>query len=346
MVAVHAYAGGKVGFGYTYAAAAAGRPDRGSAGPGGPGFRRPGRAGGLGGDEPRRPQHRPARRSLHGDFGRGRRLVGPESAGCSACRWSRSWARARDAVPVYGSGGFTSYTPTRLQEQLAGWVAQGIPRVKMKIGTHPADDFDRVRAARNAIGDKTELFVDANGAYSRKQALAFAERFAELGVTWFEEPVSSDDLEGLRLIRDRAPAGMEIAAGEYGFDHFYFRRMLDAGAVDVLQADATRCGGDHRLFERRRPVRRSRDAVVGPLRPALHAHPCCAALPVRHVEYFHDHARIEQMLFDGALTPIDGALRPDRSRPRQRPGAEARRRRTLRRMGRLTHSPVGEETPC
>ena len=114
---------------------------------------------------------------------------------------------ARDAVPVYGSGGFTSYTIARLQEQLAGWVAQGIPRVKMKIGTHPADDFDRVRAARQVIGDKTEPFVDANGAYTRKQALAFAERYAELGVTWFEEPVSADDLEGLRLIRDRAPAG-------------------------------------------------------------------------------------------------------------------------------------------
>ena len=51
------------------------------------------------------------------------------------------------------------------------------------------------------------------------------------------------------------------------------------------------------------------------MRPALHAHPCCAALPLRNVEYFHDHARIEHMLLDGALTPIAGALRPDLSRP-------------------------------
>ncbi|HET9406298.1 MAG TPA: enolase C-terminal domain-like protein [Candidatus Sulfotelmatobacter sp.] len=64
-----------------------------------------------------------------------------------------------------------------------------------------------------------------------------------MNVTWFEEPVSSDDLAGLRLIRDRGPAGMDIAAGEYGYDAWYFRRMLAAGAVDVLQADATRCGG-------------------------------------------------------------------------------------------------------
>jgi L-alanine-DL-glutamate epimerase-like enolase superfamily enzyme len=149
----------------------------------------------------------------------------------------------RDAAPVYGSGGFTSYSIARLQEQLGGWAERGIPRVKMKVGTHPGDDLGRVRAARDAIGPGNELFVDANGAYGRKQALAQAEAFAGFGVVWFEEPVSSDDLDGLRLLRDRAPAGMDIAAGEYGFDLYYFRRMLDAGAVDVLQADATRCAG-------------------------------------------------------------------------------------------------------
>ena len=137
----------------------------------------------------------------------------------------------------------------------------------MKIGRHPADDLGRVRAAREAIGPDAELFVDANGAYSRKQALAQAERFAELGVTWFEEPVSSDDLDGLRLIRDRGPAGMDIAAGEYGYDLFYFRRMLDAGAVDVLQADATRCGGITGFLRVGGPVRGARPAALGPLRP-------------------------------------------------------------------------------
>src|SRR5690242_20687782 len=107
--------------------------------------------------------------------------------------------QVRANVPVYGSGGFTSYTIEQLQKQLSSWAAEGIPRVKMKIGTHPADDLRRVAAAREAIGPQVELFVDANGAYSRKQALQFAEAFAELNVKWFEEPVSSDDLEGLRL---------------------------------------------------------------------------------------------------------------------------------------------------
>lgn len=222
----------------------------------------------------------------------------------------------REAVPVYGSGGFTSYSLEQLQEQLGGWVNEGIPRVKMKVGTHPSDDLDRVRAAREAIGSKTELFVDANGAYSRKQALAFAEKLrADYGVSWFEEPVPSDDLEGLRLLRDSGPAGMDIAAGEYGYDLLYFRRMLEAGAVDVLQADASRCAGITGFLRVAALCEANSIPLSAHCAPSLHAHPCCAVTPVRHVEYFHDHVRIEHMLFDGTLTPVDGELRPDLSRP-------------------------------
>jgi L-alanine-DL-glutamate epimerase-like enolase superfamily enzyme len=223
--------------------------------------------------------------------------------------------QAHDSAPVYGSGGFTSYSIERLREQLIGWAAEGIPRVKMKIGTHPEDDLGRVKAAREAVGPGVDLFVDANGAYSRKQALAFAEAFAGLGVSWFEEPVSADDLEGLRLLRDRAPAGMDIAAGEYGYDLSYFRRMLEAGAVDVLQADATRCAGITGFLQVA-PLCQARGlGLSAHCAPALHVHPCCAVLPLRHLEYFHDHARIEHLLFDGVPTPVAGRLHPDLSRP-------------------------------
>jgi len=222
---------------------------------------------------------------------------------------------ARQAVPIYGSGGFTSYSDPQLQQQLSGWVQQGIPSVKMKIGRDAQADIHRVRVAREAIGSQAELFVDANGAYTRKQALAQAEKFSEFGVTWFEEPVSSDDLPGLRLMRDRGPTGMEIAAGEYGYDTFYFRRMLDAQAVDVLQADATRCGGITGFLRAASVC----DAYGLPLSahtaPAIHAHVGCAAPRLRNLEYFHDHVRIENMFFDGVLQPINGELRPDLSRP-------------------------------
>ncbi len=221
---------------------------------------------------------------------------------------------ARNSVAVYGSGGFTSYDNDQLRKQLSGWAQQGISRVKMKVGRDPLKDVERVAAARDAIGPKVELFVDANGAYTRKQALYFADRFRELGVSWFEEPVSSDDLEGLHFLRDRVPGGMDIAAGEYGYDLSYFERMLAAGSVDVLQADATRCAGVTGFMQ----VAALCEARSMPLSahcgPSLHAHPCCAARPVCHIEYFHDHVRIEQMLFDGVLTPCEGRLKPDLSR--------------------------------
>jgi L-alanine-DL-glutamate epimerase-like enolase superfamily enzyme len=222
---------------------------------------------------------------------------------------------AHDAVPVYGSGGFTTYSNRQLQEQFEGWVAEGITAVKMKIGTHPKDDVDRVRAAREAIGPDTQLYVDANGAFSRKQALDMAESFREFDVVWFEEPVSSDDLEGLHLIRDRAPAGMNIAAGEYGYDLWYFRRMLEAEAVDVLQADASRCAGVTG-FLRVGPLTESRSMNLSAhCAPSLHVAPCCATQNLHPMEYFFDHARIEHMLFEGALDPVGGVLQPDRSRP-------------------------------
>ena len=219
------------------------------------------------------------------------------------------------SVPVYGSGGFTTYSAKQLRDQLGGWVAQGIPRVKMKIGTHPADDLERVRTARDAIGPDAQLYVDANGAYSRKQALDQAERFAELGVVWFEEPVTSDDLDGLRMLRDRAPAIMNIAAGEYGYDLWYFRRMMGAGAVDIQQADATRCAGMTGFLRAAALAESFTLPLSAHCAPALHLHPSCAVPGLYPIEYFHDHVRIEHMFFDGVVTPKDGALHPDLSRP-------------------------------
>ena len=157
--------------------------------------------------------------------------------------------------------------------------------------------------------------MDANGAYSRKEALGRAKEFADLQVTWFEEPVSSDDLEGLRLIRDQGPAGMDIAAGEYGYDLFYFRRMLEAGAVDVLQADVTRCGGITEFLRVGALCQARSLPLSAHCAPTLHLHAACALPNIRHLEYFHDHDRIEHMLFDGAPVPGGGELRPDLSRP-------------------------------
>jgi len=221
----------------------------------------------------------------------------------------------RTEVPVYGSGGFTSYSVSELRAQLREWVEEGITRVKMKVGRDPAADVVRVREARAAIGDRAELFVDANAAYDVELAAAQARIFADSRVTWFEEPVSSDDLVGLRSLRAGKPAGMEIAAGEYGYDLGYFCRMLDADSVDVLQADATRCCGISELLRVGALCESYGIPLSAHTAPALHLHPACAVNGMRHIEYFHDHVRIERLFFDGVVAPRDGSMAPDMTRP-------------------------------
>jgi L-alanine-DL-glutamate epimerase-like enolase superfamily enzyme len=221
---------------------------------------------------------------------------------------------ARAAIPVYGSGGFTSYSIEQLQRQFSGWAKSGIRMMKMKVGRRPDQDPQRVQCARDAIGKDNALFVDANGAYSAKQALGLAYRFRESNVSWFEEPVSSDDLEGLRLMRDRSPEGMDIAAGEYGYDVMYFRRMLQAEAVDVLQADATRCGGFSGFLQAGALCAAHCIRLSAHTAPSIHMHICCVVPEAIHLEYFHDHVRIENLLFDGVVQPAHGELAPDLSR--------------------------------
>lgn len=223
--------------------------------------------------------------------------------------------RVRKSVPIYGSGGFTTYSLEELKQQLTDWVERdGCRFVKMKIGTHPEVDLMRVAKAKIAIGEDVTLFVDANGAYTTKQALAMAGVFEAYRVGWFEEPVSSDNLAGLRLMRERAPPCMEIAAGEYGYDIDYYRHMLAVGAVDVVQADVTRCGGITGFLQVATLADAHHVDLSGHCAPALHLHAACAAPRLRHLEWFHDHVRIEHMLFDGAPVPKNGCIAPDLTR--------------------------------
>ncbi len=221
--------------------------------------------------------------------------------------------RFHASVPVYGSGGFTSYSNDRLREQLGGWASEGIPRVKMKVGREPERDLERIDTAREAIGDDVDLLVDANGAYARKQALYWAEAFAACGIVYLEEPVSSEDHEGLRLLRDRGPGGLSIAAGEY---EWTVSQLADlARCVDILQADVTRCGGITNLLRVDGICKGPQIPFSAHCAPAVSAHACCALETLLHLEYFHDHVRVEDMLFDGVLRPEEGRLSPDRSRP-------------------------------
>jgi L-alanine-DL-glutamate epimerase-like enolase superfamily enzyme len=224
--------------------------------------------------------------------------------------------QVHDGVAVYGSGGFTSLTDDELSQQLGEWVHKdGIPRVKMKVGTawgsRAERDLERATVARAAVGDDAELYVDANGAYTAKQAVRLADQFERLGVSWFEEPVSSDDLDGLRAIREAT--AIDIAAGEYGTDTWYFERMCAAGAVDCLQADVTRCGGFTGWLAASTVAAAHGLELSAHCAPALHAQVAGAAANVRHIEYFADHIHVERLLFDGVTEPVNGVLRPDLS---------------------------------
>lgn len=223
--------------------------------------------------------------------------------------------RCRSSVPVYGSGGFCNYPLDRLREQLGGWVADGISRVKLKVGREPDEDPRRLDAVRAEIGDEAELFVDANGAFSRDEAVAWADRYAlEWGVRWLEEPVSSADFEGLRLVREQGPAGLEVAAGEYVYVARDALNLLEARAVDCLQLDVTRCGGITGFLELAGVANGHGLEVSAHCAPQLSAHVMCGIPNARHIEYFHDHVRVEHELFAGLLEPDGGELKPDRSR--------------------------------
>jgi L-alanine-DL-glutamate epimerase-like enolase superfamily enzyme len=219
-------------------------------------------------------------------------------------------------VPIYGSGGFCSYSNARLQEQMWTWVDMDIPRLKIKVAREPQRDPDRLRAVRAVMGDDRELFVDANGAYTRKQALAWAHRFHdEFGVSYLEEPVTSEDLEGLRLVRDHGPPGLAVAAGEYSWNLFYTNGLIEGGCVDIIQADVTRVGGVTEMLRVDGLAKARSMPSSAHCAPALSAHVSCAMETVAHIEYFHDHVRVEKLLFDGTLEPEGGYLEPNADRP-------------------------------
>lgn len=224
---------------------------------------------------------------------------------------ARALGAFHDAVPAYGSGGFTAYDDAQLHDQLAGWAQEGFGRVKIKVGRDPGADPHRLEVAREAVGDGVGLMVDANGAFRAREAIDWARWYGEHGVVWFEEPVSSDDLAGLRRVRDTAPPGVDVTAGEYVWNVFDAQRMLAAESVDVLQVDVTRCGGLTELVRIDGVAKAHHVPLSAHCAPAVSCHAFCAVEDLMPLEFFHDHARVERMLFDGLPAVRDGMVAPD-----------------------------------
>lgn len=222
------------------------------------------------------------------------------------------FGRRRDRVPVYGSGGFTSLDLDGLREQCRAWVAQGMRAVKIKVGRDHAVDIDRVRVTRESIGPDRALMIDANGGYDAADAIGFARRIAPYDVVWFEQPVDPRDHAGMRRVRAALPPGMALSSGEYITDTADAPAVADA--VDVLQADATRCGGYTGLLAIDGYCEVRRVPLSTHCAPSLHLHAAAACLQLRHIEWFVDHVRIESEFFDGFVQPVDGFAAPNRAR--------------------------------
>jgi L-alanine-DL-glutamate epimerase-like enolase superfamily enzyme len=221
----------------------------------------------------------------------------------------------RSEVPIYGSGGFVSSSDGQLAEDVAAWRAAGCRAMKIKIGkdwgTAPQWDVDRVALFGELASDGTELMVDANGAYRTAEAVRIGDELERFAIRWFEEPVSSDDTEGLRVLRSALHC--DVAAGEYIGTTYDAERL--APVIDCLQADVTRCGG-YTGFLRVAAIASAHNLEISThCAPALHA-PVAAAVPnLRHVEWFSDHVRLEPLLVQGVPAVGDGAMVVPSNRP-------------------------------
>lgn len=218
------------------------------------------------------------------------------------------WREEPHPVPVYGSGGFTTYDRDKLLLQLEGWKEAGVGAVKIKIGeswgTREDRDLERTALVREVVGPDTGVFVDANGGYDREQAARVGHALEELDVSWFEEPVSSDDLTGLDELHRELD--LDVTAGEYGYDLSYFERL--APVVDCVQVDVTRCGGYTEWLRICPMLDRLGRQVSAHCAPYLTVAAAAVTPNLRHIEWFHDHVRVARELVDGYTEPVDGAL--------------------------------------
>lgn len=223
--------------------------------------------------------------------------------------------RCRNDVPIYGSGGFTTLTDAQLADQVNWWQSADCTAMKIKIGEswgrRVDRDLARVRQLGDLAGAGVQLMVDANGGYSTGQARRVGAQLDDLGVVWFEEPVSSDDTEGLAVVR--AAVRCDVAAGEYVAEVYDVQALIPL--VDCLQLDATRCGGYTGWLRGAALADAHNLQVSGHCAPSLHAAVAAAVPNLRHVEWFADHARLEPLLVDGTPQARDGALHLDLTAP-------------------------------
>jgi len=217
----------------------------------------------------------------------------------------------RDRVPAYASGGYylDGKTPKKLAAEVEGYVKQGFRAVKIKVGRlSPAEEEERVRASRDAIGPDVLLMLDVNNGWrDLPTAMEYVRRIERYDPFWIEEPFAPDAIDlHARLARATRIA---IATGEIEVGRWRFRELLDAGGAEILQTDACVCGGISE-FRRIAAAADVRGVTVYPhWFHDLHAHLVAATPNARMVEFFPDDQVLNfRRLIDRQLEHRNGDL--------------------------------------
>lgn len=223
----------------------------------------------------------------------------------------------REAVPVYGSGGWTNYTVDELVAEMEGYVDQGIPRIKMKVGkdfgSAEREDIERVAAVRSAVGHDVALYIDANNGYYTKQAIYMAREFEEYQVGWYEEPVLADDIPGLAEIR-RATT-IPLASGEMEYTKYGFRDLITGGGADIVQPDVVRVGGVTEWMKVAHMAEAFNLQVAPHMAQLVHMHVCCAIPNLKAMEYANMYLAADEVWYTEFPTQKDGFLTPYHDKP-------------------------------
>lgn len=145
-------------------------------------------------------------------------------------------------IPVYGSGGWISYSDEELLEEVLDYKSRGFTAVKIKVGSGNIErDLERLAKCREALGSKIKIMMDANQGMKITDALVLAEKAKNIGIQWFEEPVSNTEFESYQLLRQKC--GIALAMGEREFNVEALKRLIELNALDLWQPDIVRLGG-------------------------------------------------------------------------------------------------------
>lgn len=214
-------------------------------------------------------------------------------------------AHARD-IPAYGSGVDLPKSLEQLLAQTENFLARGLPGVKVKVGRpQPREDEVRVAAVRKLIGDKVDLMVDANMAWSADEALERGRRLERFGLYWYEEPTNPEDVAGhARLARELQTP---IAVGESLHSPHEFRRYVDERAVEVVQIDPVTNGGITASLQALAAANDAGLKASSHYCDELAAHLLCAA---KHPVYLEKHAFALDAYLESAQQVVEGRVRP------------------------------------